>query len=245
VLNLPTMQRSEGVFMSDFAVVIPTASPPGFGPNDSAHMIKLDGRECLLRTVELFLNREQIAGVFVVFDPAVFEEAKKKFGGHFSFSGVKMVTGGTTWHDQLATASAKIPDAAKYILVHDAARPAVAYSDIDLLLEEAPKHPMTALTTPIRATVLELDESGAAIASHRSTAVAAMVTPMVFSRDAFLNLCKTKSDPHPSEWRMIKGHAMNLRAGGPNDAAVMNAALRLLPKPKIKGPSNPFEEASW
>ncbi len=231
--------------MSDFAAVIPTAAPPGFGGNDSAHMIKLDGRECLLRTVELFLNRDAIAGVFVAFDAAVIEEAKKKFGGHFSFSGVKMVTGGATWHDQLAATLEKLPASVKHIIVHDGARPAVAYSDIDLLLAEAPKHDRVALTTPIRATVLEMDEAGTAIASHRASSVAQLVTPYVLSKATFEAMCKNKQDPHPSEWHLIKGHALNLRAGGPNDSALMNAVLRLLPKPKIKGPSNPFEEASW
>jgi len=36
-----------------------------------------------------------------------------------------------------------------------------------------------------------------------------------------------------------------VRLRGPGDASLVRAMLNLLPKPKIKGPSNPFEEAQW
>jgi len=44
---------------------------------------------------------------------------------------------------------------------------------------------------------------------------------------------------------LLKGSGLNIRAGGAGDASLVKAMLNLLPKAKVKGPTNPFEEAQW
>ena len=93
--------------MVKFSVVLFTAPPGGTaGPGDGAY-VKIDGRESLLRAVELFLNRSNIGQIQLVVDDAMMEEAKRKFGGHLAFSGVKLVTGGPRWIDQIAAVGGK------------------------------------------------------------------------------------------------------------------------------------------
>ena len=53
------------------------------------------------------------------------EEVKRKFGGHLGFSGVKLVSGGPKWMDQIAAAAPTLLAEATHVIVHDAARPAV------------------------------------------------------------------------------------------------------------------------
>ncbi len=231
--------------MAAFSVVIVTAPPPGQGSEAGGPFVKIDGREALLRSVELFLNRDNVKQIQIVFQAEAIEEAKRKYGGHLSFSGVKVLTGGPKWADQLAVAAGTISLEATHVIVHDAARPAVAYSDIDALMAEAETHPIVALATPSRSQLVEVDEGGNALAYHLPVRFMNLVTPQAFKRDKFLELAKSKSEPHASQVRLLKGSPLNLRLGGAGDVSLIKAMLSMLPKPKVKGLTSPFEEAQW
>jgi 2-C-methyl-D-erythritol 4-phosphate cytidylyltransferase len=230
--------------MTTFSVLILTAPPPGQAAEGGGAFMKIDGRESLLRCVELFLNRDNIKQIQIVFQADGLEEAKRKYGGHLSFSGVKVLSGGPRWIDQIAAAANAISDEASHVIVHDAARPAVAYSDIDALMSEAKKHPIVMLASAIRASLVEVDEGGNALAFHSPGRFMNLLTPQVFAREKFLELAKNKAEPHASEVTLLKGSPLNLRAGG-GDTSLIKAMLNMLPKPKLKGPTSPFEEAQW
>src|SRR2546421_2490481 len=96
-----------------FSAVILTAAPSGMGADAGGAFVKIDGRESLLRAVELFLNRENVKQVVLVFTDEMLEEGKRKYGGHLSFTGVRGVSRGKKWIDQLAAAAGgKLQDGA-------------------------------------------------------------------------------------------------------------------------------------
>jgi 2-C-methyl-D-erythritol 4-phosphate cytidylyltransferase len=231
--------------MAIFSVLVATAPPAGQAAEAGGPFVKIDGRESLLRCVELFLNRDNVKQIQIAFQAEALEEAKRKYGGHLSFSGVKVVTGGPRWIDQLAAAAEKLSPEATHVVVHDAARPAVPYSDIDELMAVAEKHPIVALATPSRSTLVEVDEGGNALAFHPPTRFMNLVTPQVFAKERFIAMATSKSEPHASEVTLLKGSPLNVRLGGGGDATLVKAMLNMLPKPKIKAPSSPFEEAQW
>lgn len=231
--------------MATFSVVIITAPPTGQGSEAGGAFVKIDGRESLLRSVELFLNRDPIKQIQIVFQAEAIEEAKRKYGGHLSFSGVKVATGGPRWIDQIAAVAEKISPDISHVLVHDAARPAVPYSDIDDILAEAEKHTIVSLATPGRSTLVEVDEGGNALAFHVPGKFMNFVTPEVYTRERFLKMATTKSDPHASEVTLLKGSPLNVRIGGGGDVSLIKAMINMLPKPKVRPPSSPFEEAQW
>src|SRR4051795_5464803 len=137
--------------MDMFSVLVLTATPPGLGAEGGGAYMKIDGRESILRSVELFLNRENVKQVQVVFTAEDTEEGKRKHGGHLGLFGVKVLTGGPRWIDQVAAAHDKISPDPPHAVLHDAARPAVPFSDVDALLEAAEAHPIVTLATPQRA----------------------------------------------------------------------------------------------
>ena len=108
--------------MANFSVIILTAAPPGCGADSGGAFVKIDGRESLLRAVEMFLNRDNVKQIQLVFDSDKIEEGKRKFGGHLSFSGVKVVAGGPKWHDQIAAAAEKVSPEATHVVLHDTRR---------------------------------------------------------------------------------------------------------------------------
>ena len=228
-----------------FSVLVVTAPPPGLAGEANGYQVKVDGREALLRSVELFLNRANVKQVQVAFDQATADEAKRKFGNHLGFSGVKLAWAFGRWVDQVAAGAEKLADEATHVIVHDAARPAVPYSDIDALMEAAERHDAVALTAPLKAGLIELDEGGGAVAAHLPGRFAQLLTPQAFARARFLETAKAKQEVHPSQLALVPGSALNVRVGSSGDAGLAKAMLNMLPKPKLKAPSSPFEEAQW
>ena len=228
-----------------FTAVILTAAPAGMAAEAGGAFVKIDGREALLRSVELFLNRENVAQVILVVSADAAEDVKTRFGAHLGFTGIKLVTGGSRWMDQIAAAGPAVAAESTHVIVHDAARPIVPFGDIDALLEEAEKRPAVALSSPLRATLVEIDDGNSPVAFHLPSQYQQLLTPQAFSRKAFDEVAKTKVETHPSQVTLVKGSPLNVRVGGIGDASLAKAMLNLLPKPKIKATGSPFDEAQW
>jgi len=231
--------------MASFSVVIVTAVPSGLGADGDGAFVKIDGRECLLRAVEMFLNRDGVKQIQLVVAEGQFEEAKRKFGGHLSFSGAKLIVAGKQWMDQLVAAADKISADATHVIIHDAARPAVAYNDLDALAAEADKHPIVVMTTSVRGGVIETEDSGKPIALRSGQRFQQVVTPWVFRKDKFLEMAKNRRDPAVGEMWLLRSSSLNVRLSHATDVSMVKAMISLLPKPRIKPADNPFEEAQW
>ena len=231
--------------MPVFSVLVLTAAPPGQALEAGGAFVKVDGREALLRSVELFLNRDNVKQVQLVVDPDDLEEAKRKYGAHLGFSGVKLVAGGPKWMDQVCAAGKTIAPECTHVIVHDAARPAVPFSDIDAVMECAEKNPAVALVSAVRSTLVELDEGCNPVAYHFPSRFMHLLTPQAFSKDKFQQMVGSGKEVHASEATLVKGSPLNVRIGGSAEERVAKAMLNMLPKPKVKAPSSPFEEAQW
>jgi 2-C-methyl-D-erythritol 4-phosphate cytidylyltransferase len=228
-----------------FSVLVLTAPPPTQSSEAGGPFVKIDGREALLRSVELFLNRENVKQVQLVVSAEDAEEFKRKYGTHLGLMGVKVVSSsGPKWSDQVAAAGGKIDPECTHVILHDGARPAVPYSDIDALMECAGQNSVAMLVAPLRNQLVELDEGGNPVAYHLPTHYMQVLTPQAYSREKFAQFAGGK-EPHASETKLVKGSPLNLRVGGSAEERVAKAMLSMLPKPKVRGPSNPFEEAQW
>jgi len=231
--------------MARFSVVLLTAPPPGLAADGGGAFIKVDGRESLLRAVELFLNRPPIVQIQAVVTEDCAEEAKRKYGGHLGFSGVKLLTGGPRWIDQIVVAASHILPDATHVVLHDAARPVVPYNDLDALLESAEKHAAITLVALLRTGLVEVDEGAEAVAFHLPQQYLHVLTPQVFQKAIFAEMAKTRQEPHASKFTLLKASPLNVRVGNAGDAVVAKSMIHLLPKPKMKAGDNPFEEAQW
>jgi 2-C-methyl-D-erythritol 4-phosphate cytidylyltransferase len=228
-----------------FSVVVLTAPPPTQASEAGGAYVKIDGRESLLRGVELFLNRENVKQILLVVENDTLEEAKRKYGTHLGLMGVKLVGAtGPKWPDQIAAAGPKIAPECTHVIVHDGARPAVPFSDIDSVMECAEQNPVVMLVTAMRNQLVEVDEGGNPVAYHLPTHYMQLMTPQAFSKEKFLQYAGGK-EPHASEGKLVKGSPLNLRVGGSAEERIAKAMISMLPKPKVKAPTSPFEEAQW
>ncbi|MBC7784626.1 MAG: 2-C-methyl-D-erythritol 4-phosphate cytidylyltransferase, partial [Burkholderiales bacterium] len=176
-----------------------------------------------------------------VIDKAEAEEIRRKIGSHLMFMGIKLIQSGGDWYEQLADAQKALSPDAKRVLVHDGARPAVPYTNIDALIEESTKHPAAGLALPVRGATVE---AGVVPGAGKVTAtrVAVLQWPMIYSRAAFDAVAASKKQPETIQF--IEGSPLNVRCGIA-DASLVKAMIGLLPKPKMKVQSSPFEEAQW
>lgn len=231
--------------MANFSAVIVTGIPTSLGADGAGAFVKVDGRECLLRSVDLFVNRDGIKQIQLVVAEDRFEEAKQRFGGHLSFSGAKLIAGKSQWMEQLAAAAEKISADATHVIIHDAARPAVAFTDLEALMAEADKHPVAVMTTPVRGGLIETEDSGKPVALRSGQRFQQVVTPWALRKDKFLEMVKNKRDPIASEIWLVRSSSLNVRVCSATDAGLVKSMINMLPKPKIKAADNPFEEAQW
>jgi 2-C-methyl-D-erythritol 4-phosphate cytidylyltransferase len=231
--------------MATFSVVLITAAPSNLGAEGAGAFVKVDGRECLLRCSEMFLNRDNVKQIQLTVAEEQMEEAKRKYGGHLAFSGVKLVPVGNQWMDQIAGAAEKISAECTHVILHDAARPAVPQMDIDALMAEAEKRPVVIVTTGLRGGLVETEESGKPLAFRQPQRFQQVVTPWALRKDKFLEMARNRREPIASEAWLLRGSALNIRVGSAGDAGLVKTMLAMLPKPKLKGPDNPFEEAQW
>jgi 2-C-methyl-D-erythritol 4-phosphate cytidylyltransferase len=229
--------------MSDIAVILVTAPPPGQMPDDAA-MMKIDGRESALRTMEMFTNRDNIASTTLVVNAAGAEEVKRKIGSHLMFMGIGLIEAGPTWFEQLQAVGRQLEPHIKHILVHDAARPAVAYTDLDLILSMTGQHDAVTEAVTLATKISGIIVAGTipGVCQPTQGSFAECLTPTLYSRATFDTLCKTQKQP--ANMKLIEGSSLNVRCGT-RDAGFVKAMLSLLPKPKIKPRSSPFEEAQW
>lgn len=231
--------------MPTFSVAILTSAPPGRPAEAGGAFVKIGGREALLRSVELFLNRDSIRQIQVVVMPDDLEKSRRKYGPHLSFSGVKLISGGPTWRDQSAAAGQKLEADVTHVIVHDAARPLVPASDVTALLEAADGSDVAALTAPMRSELIQVDDGGRPLHHWRADEFVQLLTPQLYSRERFNAMTAGGEHMPLAHARLIKGSPLNVRIRGGGDASLGNLILGLLPKPKVKPPSNPFEEAQW
>ncbi len=231
--------------MPQFSVLILTAPPPGQSGEAGGAYVKVEGRESLLRAVELFLNRDNIKQIQLAVTAEAADETKRKFGANLAFTGVKLVVGGPRWVDQIVAGAKGVSPDATHVLIHDAARPAVPYSDLDALLLAAEANDAVVLAAPIRASLLELDEGGGVIASRLPREFLQLQTPQVYSVKVMAEVAASGNEPHASKLTVVKGSPLNVRLGAPGEAGFAKAMIAMLPKPKVRAPSTPFDEAQW
>jgi 2-C-methyl-D-erythritol 4-phosphate cytidylyltransferase len=226
-----------------FAAIVFTSHPEN---GSITSFVKVDGRECFLKAIDPFLNREPITQIFATFTPDNLESAKTKYGSHLMFVGVKVAAGQSVF-DQMQAAGAKLSPDVTHVIVHDGARCCVAFSDVDALLEAASTNEAVALTGGVNAPAIEFDASAPdqAVKVIEANRLKSLVFPQVFSKRVFDDIVAGKALPSLGQLKLIDGHPLNQRLNHPSEAGLMKFLSTQLPKPKATGPLNPFEEAQW
>ena len=94
-----------------------------------------------------------------------------------------------------------------HVIIHDAALPAVAYTDIDALIESAEdsKKAAIALISPMRSSLIEIDTDGHPLNYHSASSFRAAAHAAGFHPPAFYpDGPRAKPKFHPMNWNCSK-----------------------------------------
>ena len=142
-----------------FGVIIPAAGRSRrFGIGDKLSQ-DVGGRPMLLRTVELFTRRDDVAAIVVAAPPDELDEFRTRFGTQLGFHGAKVVAGGTIerW-ETVRNALAAIPGDCTHVAVHDAARPAASEELVQRVFDAARVHDAVIPGDPVTSTLKRVSE---------------------------------------------------------------------------------------
>lgn len=244
--------------MAKIAVIIVAAGKgERFGGKENKAFAKLDGRPMFLRSVEQFVNRDDVCQTILVISPQDEDYVKEKFGANLGFLGVQRATGGARRCDSVLNGLAKVRDDAELVAIHDAARPCASTEMIDRVFAEAVKTGAAILAAPLRGTIKRASGANVVDETLSREGLWEAQTPQVFRRSVIVEAYqKLSPDEEPTDdaqvvedsgfpVTLVESDFSNVKVTVPADISLAAAILKSRPKPKPKGPLTPFEEAQW
>lgn len=240
--------------MAKVGVIVSTLA----GMGQSKCYAKIKGREVFMRSLELFIARDDVCATVLAVAEDQAEQIKKKYGPHLAFASVKVVAGKDHF-SAVAAALEKIAAEADLIAVHDAARPAVSVMQIDKLIETATKDGAAILAGPLREIIKQVGKDKKVSKGLKSEELWLGQTPQVFKakllREAYAKLGELEGDfADDAELVAANGTAAtvvasswrNIRIATDDDLTVAGPIIDAVPKPKPKGPTGPYaEDKMW
>ncbi len=141
-----------------------------FGAGDKLSQ-DLGGRPVLLRTVEAFTKRDEVAAIVVAGPPDDMEGFRARFGPALGFNGARIVEGGRTerW-ESIARAIQALPDDITHIAVHDGARPCVGNDLLGRIFAAAEVAPAVVPGVPVRDTLKRVGDATVSAAADDAIA---------------------------------------------------------------------------
>jgi 2-C-methyl-D-erythritol 4-phosphate cytidylyltransferase len=245
--------------MAKVAVIV-TAAGAGkrFGGQVKKPFALIDSRPVFIRSIELFLTREDVCQTILTVAPEDYDVVKEKYAANIMFMGFKLVKGGAERFESVRAALEHVDPAAELICVHDAVRPYVLETWIDAVFEEATKSGAAILAAPLSGTIKRVAESGVIDETVPREGLYEAQTPQVFRRDvllkAYADLPKDFQPTDDAEVVERTGHGVtivpadrrNIKITTPGDMDLIAVLLKQMSR-KAKGPApgSPFDEAQW
>lgn len=247
--------------MPHFAVIIPAAGKSTrFRDNrDKKPFVNLDGRAVWLRSVELFVTRDDVCQCILVVAPEDLEMFRRRYTANIAFMNVQLAEGGKERFESVANALQKLKPEAEFVAIHDAARPCLTGELIDAVFSQAAKKGAALLGVRVTDTVKRAGSSQQVQATEERQGLWLAQTPQVFRRDwleaAYADqakLCPNVTDDaqlveaagHPVF--LVDGSPANIKITTKTDLMLAEAILKSRPKPKGTGPIHPFaEDEMW
>ncbi len=245
--------------MAKVSVIIPAAgSGKRFGGKQSKIFAKINDSPLFIKSIELFVNREDVCQVVLAVGSADMEQLKGKYGAHLGLMGVKVVEGGAERFETVGKALEAVDDEADLIAVHDAVRPCVSQLWIDKVFAKAEETGAAILACPLRGTLKRADEAGQITETVSRSDLWEAQTPQVFARKLLIDAYAVIDQvPEPitddaqvveaagQPVTIVEGDPRNIKITTSGDMALAAVLIKSLPKPKLARPRGPFEEAQW
>ncbi|HEY3242521.1 MAG TPA: 2-C-methyl-D-erythritol 4-phosphate cytidylyltransferase [Phycisphaerae bacterium] len=242
--------------MARVAVIIPAAGKSErFAGEEKKTFAKLDGRPIFLRSLELFINREDVCQTILVVSSSDLSTIKSQYGANLGFMGVQVVTGGEERYQSVAAALNTVREDADLVAIHDAVRPCVTPQMIDAVFAEAQRSGAAILAAPLTGTIKRVSAAKVVDATIDREGLYEAQTPQVFRRDlilaAYRKLPEGVTDDAQTVERqgqpvtVVLSDASNIKITTRADITLASAILKARPPARPTKAMGAFEEAQW
>lgn len=190
---------------STFALILAAAgkssrfSHNGSGdPTVKKTFMQLDGKPIWLRSVEKFVDREDVTQVIVVVAPEDIDWFRKYYLPEINRLLLLVTAGGENRVDSIRYGLMAVNSKVDYVAVHDAARPCVTDHEIAAVFSAAKQYGAALLAAPVVGTVKKVVEGQIEETVPREYLWEAQ-TPQVFRREWILEAYQQKIRDVPSD----------------------------------------------
>jgi len=228
-----------------------------FGGKVKKAFALMEDRPVFIRSIELFINRDDCCQHIVVVAPEDLEMVKTKYAANLALMGVKAVAGGAERHESVANALKEVDEQADLVGIHDAVRPCVTEQWVDAVFAEAGKSGAAILAAPLYGTIKRVSDAKVVDETLLREGLYEAQTPQVFKRQVILDAYERidrVDGPITDDAQLVEamGHPVsvvesdisNLKITRPDDVRLAVALIKSRPKKRV-GPRGPFEEAQW
>jgi 2-C-methyl-D-erythritol 4-phosphate cytidylyltransferase len=239
-------------------IVVAAGKGERFGGTENKIFSKLDGRAVFLRSLEHFVNRDDVTQTILVVSQDDEQQVKEKFGPNLGLMGIQLVVGGAERTDSVANGLAAVNEDAELVAIHDAARPCLSEKLIDDIFAEAAKSGATIPANRLSGTLKKVSDAGIIEETVDRTDLWEAQTPQVFRRQVIQEAYQKREqiqgqitddaqlvEATGHAVTIVEGPATNIKITEKSDLPLASAVLKSMPKPKPKGPLTPFDEAQW
>ncbi len=231
------------------AVIVAAAgASTRFGGKVKKPYARIDDRPVFIRTLELFINRDDVCQTILMAAEDDYDMVTTKFGPNLGFMGVELARGGKERWQTIKNAIEKLSTDADLVAVHDAVRPCLTAEKITEVFETADKTGAAMLATPVDATIKRVDKDGVIEETVDRTGLYLAQTPQVFKRESFIEAydkvngddAKFTDDAQVLDTIGVKTTVVecgqtNIKITRKSDLKLAGAISKTLPKPKKKG----------
>ncbi len=250
--------------MPKFCVILPAAGKSrrfnggvsdllGMGASKKKPFQELKGRPVWLRSLEPFLNREDVVQRIVVLSAEDIEWFKEKYRANLAFLDLELIEGGAERVDTVEKGLAHVRPDVDFVAVHDAARPLIAREWIDAVFQAAEKTGAAIPASPVSSTLKLVDPDGSIVKTVPRDGLWMAQTPQVFGRQLLLDAFAQRGDFQPTDEAQLverMGHPvqvvecspMNLKITSAEDFRLAEALVDHLPQAGIAKMLHPFED---
>lgn len=172
--------------------------------------LHLKGKTVLQRSIEAFSPVDDVTEIVVVVPPEDIEWVKEQSYPKIT----EVVAGGNTREESVQLGMKAVSDKAKYIAVHDAARPLISPEDINRVIMDAKRCGAALLGLPLKDTVKKV-ENGYVLSTLPRETLFTVQTPQVFSRELFEKAInqKIENQTDDSQWIEALGERVYITLG--------------------------------
>jgi 2-C-methyl-D-erythritol 4-phosphate cytidylyltransferase len=246
--------------MPSFAIILPAAGKSTrFRDKEKKPFANLDGRAVWLRTVELFVTRDDVCQCILVINPDDRELLQRRYAANLAFMNVQVVDGGAERFASVGNALAVVKPEADLVAVHDAVRPCLTEEQVNAVFARAAQTGAAILGVPVTDTLKRVDGQKQIHSTLSRQSLWQAQTPQVFRRDwlteAYAQRGKLGQEITDDaqlveavghQVHVVEGSPLNVKITTRADLTLAEAVLKSRPKPQAPRAAHPFaEEEMW